>query len=341
MNVGSYYVGERIFMLDCARKYFTPEWIKQLVDEISAVGYNALNIHFSESNAIRLESKRYPWLAGADHTLCGFGKKYGMPENDDKFYTQDQMREIVRYANSKGLDIIPSLDSPGHMAYASKKYRLNCGINIGNFFHKNGKVSIVPYTTPDIPPSEATESLGIDISNPYAIEFAKNLYEEYGLFFRELGCKSFDIGGDELLGWGDDASIDASVPKWHNLEHWEAYARKITGNPNAVAYDAFILYMNEIALLLRSMGYESIRMWNDDVYRIIKNEKKTVIMVTHDLAEAVSMADRVIVLTKRPASVKKIFEINLTNRANPIANRKCQEFSKYYEEIWKELDLHV
>ena len=269
MNNNIYSVGERIFMLDCGRKYFTPAWIKRLIDEISAVGYNVINIHFAESNAIRLESKRYPWLAGGDHTLCGFGKKYGMPENDGKFYTQDEMRDIVRYANSKGLDVIPSLDSPGHMAYAAKKYRLNCGVNIGNFFHKNGKVSIVPHVTPDVPVSETTESLGIDISNPLAIEFAKNLYEEYGLFFYELGCKSFDIGGDELLGWGDDAVIDASVPKWHNLEHWEAYARKITGNPNAVAHDAFILYMNEITSLLRSMGYESIRMWNDDVYRII------------------------------------------------------------------------
>lgn len=90
-----------------------------------------------------------------------------------------------------------------------------------------------------------------------------------------------------------------------------------------------------------ALDYQTRLAVSDDVYRIIKNEKKTVIMVTHDLAEAVSMADRVIVLTKRPASVKKIFEINLTNRANPIANRKCQEFSKYYEEIWKELDLHV
>ena len=61
--------------------------------------------------------------------------------------------------------------------------------------------------------------------------------------------------------------MDNSVPKWHNLEHWERYAKEVTGNPEAVAYDAFILYMNDIASLLRSLGYESVRMWNDDVYR--------------------------------------------------------------------------
>lgn len=268
MLAPSLHVDERIFMLDCGRKYFTPDWIKRLIYEINEVGFNAINIHFADSMGIRLESKKYPWLAGGDHTLCGFGKKYGMPENDSKYITQDEMRDIVRYAMSKGVDVIPSLDTPGHMAYAAKKYRLNCGIDIGNYFHKNGKASIVPHMTPDVPLSETTESLGIDISNPHAVEFAMNLYEEYGRFFFELGCTSFDIGGDELLGWGDDALIDKDVSKWHNLEHWASHARKITDNQNAVAHDAFILYMNDVTALLHSIGYKSIRMWNDDVYRI-------------------------------------------------------------------------
>ena len=52
---------------------------------------------------------------------------------------------------------------------------------------------------------------------------------------------------------------------------------------------------------------------SDDIYKIIKNEGITAIMVTHDIAEAVSMSDKVIVLTKRPAVIKKIYEINLEN----------------------------
>ena len=63
-------------------------------------------------------------------------------------------------------------------------------------------------------------------------------------------------------------------------------------------------------------------------------------MITHDIAEAISMADRVIVLSDRPSSVKKIFEINLTNKSNPINNRKCEEFPVYYDKIWKEIDYH-
>lgn len=64
-------------------------------------------------------------------------------------------------------------------------------------------------------------------------------------------------------------------------------------------------------------------------------------MVTHDLAEAISLADRIIVLSKRPAVIKKIFNINLTNKSTPINNRKCKEFPTYYEEIWKEIDHHA
>lgn len=64
-------------------------------------------------------------------------------------------------------------------------------------------------------------------------------------------------------------------------------------------------------------------------------------MVTHDLAEAISMADRIVVLTKRPSKIKKIFNIELTNRSTPINNRKAKEFSYYYDLIWKEIDFHV
>ena len=64
-------------------------------------------------------------------------------------------------------------------------------------------------------------------------------------------------------------------------------------------------------------------------------------MVTHDLAEAISMSDRVIVLSKRPSTIKNIYEINLTNKSTPIENRKAKEFSSYYEKIWKDIDFHV
>ena len=90
-----------------------------------------------------------------------------------------------------------------------------------------------------------------------------------------------------------------------------------------------------------ALDYQTRLAVSDDVYQIIKGEKKSVIMVTHDLAEAISMADRIIVLSGRPSTVKKIFDIHLSNRSTPIQNRKAKEFSTYYDAIWKEIDFHV
>lgn len=64
-------------------------------------------------------------------------------------------------------------------------------------------------------------------------------------------------------------------------------------------------------------------------------------MVTHDLAEAISMSDKVIVLTERPSKIKNIYEIKLSNKSTPIENRKCKEFAEYYDKIWKDIDFHV
>lgn len=90
-----------------------------------------------------------------------------------------------------------------------------------------------------------------------------------------------------------------------------------------------------------ALDYQSRLAVSDDVYRIIKSEKKSAIMVTHDIAEAISIADRIIVLTKRPCVVKKIYKIELTDKKTPIENRKAKEFAIYYDKIWKDIDFHV
>lgn len=99
-----------------------------------------------------------------------------------------------------------------------------------------------------------------------------------------------------------------------------------------------ILFLDEP---FSALDYQSRLAVSDDVYRIIKKEKKSAIMVTHDLAEAISMSDKVIVLTARPSKIKNIYEISLNNKSTPIENRKCKEFPEYYDKIWKDIDFHV
>ena len=90
-----------------------------------------------------------------------------------------------------------------------------------------------------------------------------------------------------------------------------------------------------------ALDYQTRLSVSDDVYKIIKKENKSAIMVTHDLAEAISMADKVIVLSKRPSIIKSIYDIKLTDKSTPINNRKAKEFSYYYDLIWKDIDFHV
>nr|WP_122013166.1 ABC transporter ATP-binding protein [Maliibacterium massiliense] len=81
---------------------------------------------------------------------------------------------------------------------------------------------------------------------------------------------------------------------------------------------------------------------SDDIARIIREEKKTAVLVTHDISEAVAMADRVVVLSRRPSVVKGDYNIRLSSGGtSPIARRKAPEFKEYFDTIWKELDVHV
>lgn len=89
-----------------------------------------------------------------------------------------------------------------------------------------------------------------------------------------------------------------------------------------------------------ALDYVSRLSVSEDVAKIIKNEKKTVIMITHDISEALSLASRIIVLSKRPAHIKNIYEINLDGNT-PMERRQSKGFAKYYEQLWKDLDKNV
>ena len=75
----------------------------------------------------------------------------------------------------------------------------------------------------------------------------------------------------------------------------------------------------------------------DDVQSIIKGEKKTALLVTHDISEAISLADRIVVLTHRPATVKKIYEPKLSG--SPLARREDQSFSRWFDVIYKDVSV--
>lgn len=88
-----------------------------------------------------------------------------------------------------------------------------------------------------------------------------------------------------------------------------------------------------------ALDYQTRLNVSDDIYNIIKKENKTAILVTHDISEAISIADRVIVLTASPASVKKIIPITLDiPERTPMKSRNAPEFKTLFNQIWKELN---
>ncbi len=90
-----------------------------------------------------------------------------------------------------------------------------------------------------------------------------------------------------------------------------------------------------------ALDYQTRLIISDDVYKIAKKENITIIMVTHDLAEAISMANKVVVLSKRPCKIKNVVPIILNEKSTPINNRKDSNFSMYYDMIWRDLDVFI
>lgn len=77
----------------------------------------------------------------------------------------------------------------------------------------------------------------------------------------------------------------------------------------------------------------------DDVYSVIKSENKTAVLVTHDISEAISVADKILVLTARPATLSAEEILNFDKNLTPLMRREQPEFSKWFEKLWKELNL--
>ncbi len=77
-----------------------------------------------------------------------------------------------------------------------------------------------------------------------------------------------------------------------------------------------------------------------DIYGIIREQKKTALLVTHDISEAVSLSDRVIMLSRRPARVKAEFDLSELRDVPPLQRRDHPSFRTYFNAIWKELDIH-
>ena len=107
----------RGFMLDESRHFFGTRKVKQILDWMSLYRMNRFHWHLTDEPAWRIEIKKYPRLA-----LVGGIGSWGDPDVPARFYTQDEIREIVSYARERGIEIIPEIDMPGHATAAVRAY---------------------------------------------------------------------------------------------------------------------------------------------------------------------------------------------------------------------------
>ncbi|MBO5926883.1 MAG: ABC transporter ATP-binding protein [Clostridia bacterium] len=145
------------------------------------------------------------------------------------------------------------------------------------------------------------------INTPYYRNQVKNLLEKYGL-------------KDFLKAYPSEIS--------GGMRQRVALIRTLAGNPDLLLLDepfSALDYQTRIAVC-------------NDVYKIITTEEKTAILVTHDISEALSMADRVIVLSKRPATIFKEHEYSLDKSMLPLKRREDKDFGKKFETLWRELN---
>lgn len=123
----------------------------------------------------------------------------------------------------------------------------------------------------------------------------------------------------------------------------KAYPAELSGGMRQRAALIRTLLLEPDILLLdepfSSLDYQTRLEVADDIWGIIRKEKKTAILITHDISEAISMSDRVLVLSARPGTVKKEFDIRLSiDNRTPFLSRSTPEFKDYFNMIWKELN---
>ena len=251
-------IKERTVFLDCGRKYFSKEWIENFIRRSSLQRYNAIVLHFSEAEGLRLDSRTFPWLTEGIRSL-----------------SMDEMTEIVNYAKMYHMKVVPSIDVPGHNMYMVKKYEKyvkkhpDFSFAYGGITYDRsvkGFGTIANHYSRDGVTLKVTD-IGIDITKPHAVAFADALIDDYAEFFRSLGCTDFDICGDEVMGWSHFMLGDNEVSyknRWLFLEHWRKYARDTLGISKGSASDTFINYLNTVCGRLGEMGY-TCRVFNDEI----------------------------------------------------------------------------
>lgn len=235
---------KKVISIDAGRKYFSPDQIKEIIDEASKIGYTDLHLLVGNDGlrfvlddmSLQVGDSSYSSQAVKEAVEKGTKAYYDDPNGTA--LTQAQMDEILAYAKSKKIGVIPTINSPGHMdAILTAMEQL--GIENPHFNYFGTKKS------------ERT----VDLDNQKALDFTKALVDKYAAYFSGK-TEIFNIGLDEYANDATDAH------GWQVLQaskHWpdEGYPDK--------GYEKFIQYANDLAAIVKKHKMKPMA-FNDGIY---------------------------------------------------------------------------
>lgn len=221
----------KVVHLDAGRKYFSVDSIEKIIDNASADGYNYLELGVGNDGLRFLLDNMSVTADGK--TYASDEVKSGIQQGNKNYYdagtdelTQSEMDEIISYADSKGISIIPLINSPGHMdailSAANSLTGTTCSYN--------------------------SSKRTIDVTNTTAVAFTQALIQKYVDYFAGKGCTYFNMGADE---YANDKYTKGSMG-FGNLQD--------TGK-----YSSFVSYVNQMAAMIKSAGMTPMA-FNDGIY---------------------------------------------------------------------------
>lgn len=220
-----------IMFLDCGRKYYSVNSIKKLIDNASAAGFNYIQLAVGNDGlrlllddmSLTVDSKTYSSKQVSDAIHAGNEKYYNFLVDE---LTQNEMDTIIAYANSKGMGVIPCVNTPGHMdaiLYAASSL-----------------------TGEDCAYSGSART--IDVTNTTAVAFTQALLQKYITYFAGKGCQLFNMGADE---YANDKFPNGGMG-FGNLQS--------TGK-----YSYYVTYVNKVAEMIKTAGMKPMA-FNDGIY---------------------------------------------------------------------------
>lgn len=220
-----------IVMLDCGRKYFSVDSIKQIIDNASAAGFGYIMLGVGNDGmrfllddmSLTVNGTTYSSEKVAAAIHAGNEAYYNFDVDE---LTQTEMDAVLAYAKEKGMGVIPMLNTPGHMdailAAATSLTGTNCAYS--------------------------GSARTIDVTNSTAVAFTQALLQKYVDYFAGKGCKYFNMGADE---YANDVFTSGSMG-FGNLQ-------------SAGKYSYYVTYVNDVAAMIKNAGMTPMA-FNDGIY---------------------------------------------------------------------------